>query len=283
MKKVFLTTLIIILSIVFALKMLYSEEKVESQDYYRLALKESFDGNQVDLGFPEPPDDVYFYPIDVDVRGYAFLDTVLINQWQIPEDILLSMSDEGLIVTCLNLPYFHAKGNLPSSTLYPIKDKLQFAINNFNGLQELLKRENIHKKLKQLYITPEFRLGKNGIRYYNASRHYKVRIYYLAKLLSYKEILIKYSHEELLEIFDRTSPRYWDHDEMVHPGDGRCLADRIMYLLNHEPFLDYMKERSILDSIIFTNDYYKYLSYSTKEYEKIRDSFSEEVSKGRKK
>ncbi|NQV17725.1 MAG: hypothetical protein HQ534_04200 [Armatimonadetes bacterium] len=281
MKKEFITTFIIILSIVFALKMLYSEEKMESQNYYIQALKESFDGNQVDLGFPEPPDDVYFFPIDVNVRGYAFLDTVLINQWQIPEDILLNMSDEGLMVTCLNLPYFHAKSNLPSSTLFPIKDKLQFAINNFNGLQELLKRENIHKKLKQLYITPEFRLGEHGLTPGQRSRHYKVRISYLAKLLAYKEILIRYSEEELLEIFDRTSARYWSPDEIITSGDGNCLAGRIMYLLNYKPFLDYMKKRSILDSHIFTIDFYKYLS--SFEYMEIQDNLSEVVSKRRKK
>ncbi|MCF7814066.1 MAG: hypothetical protein K9N09_08160 [Candidatus Cloacimonetes bacterium] len=265
--------LVIIILLLVTSSVLISKEESDFFESYLIQFKESLQSNQIDLGFPEPPNDVYFYPVDNVEPGFASLDSTLINHWQIPDNLLQNMSDEGLIVTCLNLPYFHAKGG-PQSTLYPTKDKLQYAIDNFNGLQELLSRNNIHKKLKRLYITPEFRLGELGKRKSEISYHYRRRIGYLSRLLSRKEIISKFNEDELYEILDRSSLRFWKPDESIEPGYTRLLMDRIMFSLQYKPFLNYLKQKEIDGDMVFTFSYEQKIYTTNRDYDLITDSIS---------
>ena len=65
---------------------------------------------------------------------------------QIPEDQLVSMSTQDLVITCMNYPawlYFTAFNNP--------QDGIDINIHNFNGLQELMKRADAPVELLSVY------------------------------------------------------------------------------------------------------------------------------------
>jgi len=248
----------------FGIKLFSDNPHIKYQDVYLQKLRESIKTNQIDLGFPEPPTDVYFYPEDIEINSSVDIDTLLIKYWQLPDELIKSISDEGLIVTCLNLPYLHAATGHN-------RDKLQFALDNFNGIKELCSRENIHLKLKHLYVTPEFRLGERNLRHSQISQKYKTRIYYLSLFISWDEIISKFNRLELYHILDRSSLHCWlPKDDRVSPGDSRLLGDRIMLLLRYKPFLKYLKKEEIDESIVLTFNYRKYLYHESNDYIELR-------------
>ncbi|MDO9576413.1 MAG: hypothetical protein Q7J16_00855 [Candidatus Cloacimonadales bacterium] len=260
MKRIHIIVIVITLVIAISNE-LYSENYKVFEKVHLQQLKESIQSNQVDLGFPEPPEDVYFYPLDVEMAGYAFLDTVLINQWQVPNNLLQNMSDEGLIITCLNLPFLHAKRGIPASNFNPELDiKMEFAFENFNGFQELLKRENVHIKLMKLYVNPECRLAEFNLETYNLSDFYKLRIAILARLLAKEETLKRFTEDEMIEILDRTSSRCWESDNSIYAGYANCLAGRIAYLIDYEPITHFFREEGLTENDIFSLEIYNHLS-----------------------
>ena len=65
---------------------------------------------------------------------------------QIPEEQLVSMSTQDLVITCMNYPawlYFTAFNNP--------QDGIDINIHNFNGLQELMKRADAPVELLSVY------------------------------------------------------------------------------------------------------------------------------------
>lgn len=67
---------------------------------------------------------------------------------QIPTETLESMSTDGLIETCLDYPFYSAGMIFSNSTVY---DGFLRTLNEFNGLQELMKRADAPEKLVRLY------------------------------------------------------------------------------------------------------------------------------------
>ena len=97
----------------------------------------------------EPVEDAYDYPIKPGSPEWAQLtssqqmDSVL----QIPNDILLDMSTEGLIETCLSYPRF--------GDLYFAEDyqwAFEVLTSHFNGFRELLLRDDAAIKLFDRYL-----------------------------------------------------------------------------------------------------------------------------------
>lgn len=84
---------------------------------------------------------VYNFPVRPGTETWSNLVTEedRFSAMQIPEDQLVSMSTQDLVITCMNYPawlYFTAFNNP--------QDGIDINIHNFNGLQELMKRADAH-------------------------------------------------------------------------------------------------------------------------------------------
>lgn len=98
--------------------------------------------------FISAQDVVYDFPIKPGTKEWENLKTEKdrLESLQIPDEVLKNMSTDNLIRTCINYPafgYFTAFNN----TLEGINQ----TINNFNGLQELFRREDAPSKLLFFY------------------------------------------------------------------------------------------------------------------------------------
>lgn len=102
----------------------------------------------------------------------------MVDACQIPEDTLKAMTTEGLIETCLSYPLI---GNmlLNNSTYVGFKKQ----VSEFNGLQELLTRQNLGPAICKLYST----LSLEEIS--KTDEKAALRIRYLEYLLSQPEVL----------------------------------------------------------------------------------------------
>ena len=91
---------------------------------------------------------VYNFPVRPGTETWSNLVTEedRFSAMQIPEDQLVSMSTQDLVITCMNYPawlYFTAFNNP--------QDGIDINIHNFNGLQELMKRADAPAELLSVY------------------------------------------------------------------------------------------------------------------------------------
>lgn len=88
--------------------------------------------------YPTKPGTKEWYELKTEEERFAVL--------QIPDDLLKSMSTENLIITCINFPafgHFTAYNNPQQG--------MNYLIESFNGLQELLNRKDAPAKLLSIY------------------------------------------------------------------------------------------------------------------------------------
>ena len=91
---------------------------------------------------------VYNFPVRPGTEAWGSLVTEedRFSAMQIPEDQLVSMSTQDLVITCMNYPawiYFTAFNNP--------QDGIDINIRNFNGLQELMRRADAPVELLSVY------------------------------------------------------------------------------------------------------------------------------------
>jgi len=87
------------------------------------------------------------YPVKPGTEEWEQLNTMRegINACQIPEDVLLSLSTEDLTSICLQYPFLFSVGNPNYS------QGLDRLFEQFNGIRELFKREDVSKELLKHY------------------------------------------------------------------------------------------------------------------------------------
>jgi hypothetical protein len=116
---------------------------------------------------------------------------------QIPDNLLKSMSTESLIITCINYPAF---GH------YTAFNSLQYGmdhlIKNFNGLQELLKRDGAPVKLLSIYskINSTTTSIKEIV-----TDFWSIRSCYFELLLAQEKIIDKMTKEERIAFIQEAS------------------------------------------------------------------------------
>ncbi|MBQ4428513.1 MAG: hypothetical protein II871_01935 [Clostridia bacterium] len=96
--------------------------------------------------------DAYRFPTHKSLEGKTYEQTI--ECYQIPEDVLKTMSTEGLIESCLDYPLFWTGMVFSNESAYA---GFMQTRNEFNGLQELFRRKDAADKLVRAYIdaTPE--------------------------------------------------------------------------------------------------------------------------------
>lgn len=147
--------------------------------------------------------DEYIFPVKPGSTEWKSKTTAEnLKSCQIPENILKTISTEGLVKTCLNYPFL-------GDFMY--FDNLQIGISrvveNFNGLQELLLRKDTGKKLYKLYKT----LNLEKIDNYSEKEkgRYSIKLTRIEMLLAQNEILSNLSVEEKNLIIKECLNKYY--------------------------------------------------------------------------
>ena len=148
---------------------------------------------------------VYDFPMKPGVKGWENLVTEddRYAAMQVPEDILESMSTHDLIITCLNFPVMGHYGAF--NTLQQGMDVL---IQNFNGLQELMKREDAPTELLSLYKKMDaktMKLQENGL----DQSYWTIRRGFFEMLLTQEPILEKMDEKNQLVLMKEAQKRIY--------------------------------------------------------------------------
>lgn len=135
---------------------------------------------------------VYDFPIKPGTEEWGNLITEKerFEAMQIPKDILKSISTYDLITTCMNYPammYFTAFNNP--------QDGMDIIIQNFNGLQELMGRDDAPTELLSIYKQMDSKTMSIQNLSINQSS-WSIRRYYFELLLTQNGIIDKMNKEE---------------------------------------------------------------------------------------
>ncbi|MDD2362384.1 MAG: hypothetical protein PHV32_04305 [Eubacteriales bacterium] len=112
----------------------------------------------------------------------------MIDAIQIPGHQLKDMSTEGVIESCINYPLY---GNMMLHDSFLMGFRIQ--LNNFNGLQELYKREDSATKLIKIFESINLKKLKKTE---NSSLRYR----YICFMIAQDEIISQLSHEQKMKL-----------------------------------------------------------------------------------
>ena len=113
------------------------------------------------------------------------------NALQVPSDVLTNMETEELVITCINYPLALFYGAYSNDYV-----GIRKIINQFNGLQELLKREDALKYLTKVYKNS----GINGLKQKDArlnEQFWPLKFRYIELLLIQDEIMSLTTDQEV--------------------------------------------------------------------------------------
>lgn len=188
----------------------------------------------------EPVEDAYDYPIKPGSPEWAQLtssqqmDSVL----QIPDDILFSISTEGLVETCLSYPRF--------GDLYFAEDyqwAFEVLTDHFNGFSELLSRDDAALKLFDRYLLMYPGCSINNWPSINGpGTSTSFSFAYIEIILAQTEILQQLDGAEtnlwMQEVITKYKQKKRYNYSVFSKKHTALIAGRIMLLNNYPPFMD---------------------------------------------
>ncbi|MBI4649396.1 MAG: hypothetical protein HY738_23050 [Bacteroidia bacterium] len=132
--------------------------------------------------------DTYVWPIVPGTPEWKNLHTSseMHKVCQIPENILTTMSTEGLIQTCLTYPILSTSLSASWSPFYEYRKSMDWLLNNFNGLQDLTKRPDAPIKLIETFK----KLNSNNVLTTNIPYTHNQKFLYNKTVLLFIELLV---------------------------------------------------------------------------------------------
>lgn len=193
----------------------------------------------------------------------------MLNACQIPEEKLKTMSTEGLIETCLSYPLM---GNimLNNSTYQGFINQ----ISEFNGLKELLTRNDLGSSMCKLYYNLSFEDMLKTDKY-PASR-----LRYFEYIISQPDVLEKINHEEKQKLLDFAleiaKTKLKKHSETFSVMPTALIIGRL--LKGQEEFENFLEENPEVKHFVETGT-----NFTSEAFSKIiteSDCFAQKVKEG---
>lgn len=214
MKKIFIIAVAILATGIFTL---FSSEKGIEKEFRE-----------------EKYSDAYRFPVTPGMKEWRKFKTneEMIAATQIPKDLLITMSTEGLIETCLNFPLF-----MDMTAFNSYEEGFNHIKQNFNGLRELLKRTDAGGKLlnRYKYFNPvTFQKTAQSVPPVQYFKPFIMEI-----LLSNDEILSSMSSKERHSLcklavkkfrLKEQYPETYGYEELIPPG---VIMKKVMELESH--------------------------------------------------
>ena len=194
-------------------------------------------------------DSVYHYPILPGTHAWSKLSehNKMTQACQIPEPILRSMPTLVLIRSCLDYPLFNEYDVWSTP-----QEGMNMLLKNFNGLQELYRRNDAGKSLLEYYETLD-PLGYDTTWEPIRKGEYKDRILFTEVILSQDTIINQMTHgersrlirESLSKLHLKRQRIYGRMAGMICAG----ITGKIMKAEGHKKFLIYTEESKLSNSV----------------------------------
>lgn len=206
------------------------------------------------------PTDAYDFPIKPGTPEWAALNSheEMLRVCQVPESVLQDMSTEGLIETCLNYPLY---GDMMCYNSF--QQGFERVASRFNGLRELLKREDVGTKLLAKYrkmdpsaIEESWTLLQKG--------QYIAGFSYIELLLAQDAVLSSLTEAERLDLLAEclqkvhSKQMYAEGYGLFGQGHTALIMGRILRKENDDAFNRKVQEnetlRTFLEKGTFVNE-----------------------------
>jgi hypothetical protein len=203
------------------------------------------------------PKDTYIYPVRPGTSKWNELENGYqrINVCQVPDSILLEISTEGLIETCLTHPLLFELiyTDLPGGGLQWAMEKM---IKNYNCFSELSKRQNAG-----IYLLKRYQLiNPCCVKKTNKPGEFANSFSEFEMILSQKCFMEQLSDNELLELISKAFSNYnekleyEDYFSWVYGmNTSVLLIGRGMLFLEYKPFLKDYKEIFYIERFVNTS------------------------------
>jgi hypothetical protein len=175
------------------------------------------------------------------------------NALQIPDEILTKMSTSSLVVACMNFPAF---GHF--SAYKNIQTGFEILSTKFNGLTELLKRNDAERCIIDIYKTAGEK-GFVGLNLNLDERYWTIKFSWTELLLS-QNILIESldtkSKENLLKLavekfgIKQSSGKYSKYDLL----STAFLMARVLHSCNYDEFESEYAQMNVLNNFVNTSE-----------------------------
>jgi hypothetical protein len=182
-------------------------------------------------------DDSYRFPVRGGMEEWkTFTSHVqMLEACTVPENVLATMSTEGLIETCMDYPLKNDLGNYND-----FQNGFECVMSGFNGLQELLKRNDAGKKLTAFYRTMKPGAFERNLSIAGKG-FYAFDIMYVEMMLSQAQVLDNLTAQEQKELLilclekaeERTSYQDVYDDSRFHIG-WALLVGRLLQKQNYQ-------------------------------------------------
>ena len=186
--------------------------------------------------------DAYIFPKYEGERSLAWEEAV--EFYQVPDTVLKSMSTKGLVETCLSYPLFASNMIFSNVSMY---SGFKSTIREFNGLTELLNREDAGRILLNVYKTKD--LGLTIL-----TDEYPIfRLKYFEYIMSLDEILHMLSYDErneLIEVcFENLIIKDKTYDDM-YSRDSTILIIAKIYSIDNDEFNQFVKSNPKVNTFL---------------------------------
>lgn len=193
--------------------------------------------------------DAYVFPEYTGSEPMDWEDAVAF--YQIPDDVLKDMSTDGLIETCLSYPLFADKMIASNESMY---SGFLDTCEQFNGLAELLKREDSPQKLAEIYTQ-----GKLD-EIVSSDSYSILRMRFLEYTIAQDDILFRLSESERASLCKACIGRFEsvrkDYEGHLPPDSTLLIASKILSvdndnfkkLVKEYPGIDAFNHYGLLDS-----------------------------------
>jgi hypothetical protein len=169
---------------------------------------------------------------------------------QIPQSILASMSTRDLLETCLNYPLY---GDMMAYDR--VQEGFDFVKGGFNGLQELLKREDVGSAVVDKYISMDPDSIDNTWTSIEKGE-YSLKFFSVEILLAQDAVLANLSRDNRLRLLRESHGKMTAKQQ--HPEvyglmgftNNALLMGKIMLKENYAPFVKLVSEDSKLDRVL---------------------------------
>jgi hypothetical protein len=165
--------------------------------------------------------DAYTFP-EYDGDGPLYWDDA-VEFYQVPEELLTSMSTEGLIETCLEYPLFASQITTSNVSMY---SGFMDTRKQFNGIAELFKREDAASKLIEVYTTSKL----SDIT--SSDSYSTLRMKYLEYMIAQDEILLSLTKSERSELLEFCINRFdtvrKEYDSFFPPDSTILIVSKIL-------------------------------------------------------
>ncbi len=189
----------------------------------------------------------------------SFLNVTGNPDYQIPANVLDTISTEGLIKTCLNYPYFTS---IFLSSCHDVQGSFKHYMENFNGFITLYKRNDVSFKLLERYICCEWEDKNYTLPLTDGNKYIH---YFIEIMLAQDEIIQQLDDQNRKILFTKALDIYETHlqeNDKAFSVFSLLILGKIMVFDEFQPFMSEYNKNDHIKWFFESGSYCCYNNFS---------------------